>query len=54
MQQDSSPQENDRLSHYLVFTREEWAQLRDNTPLTLSEERLLSLRSQQDHPTPTF
>ena len=48
MQQDSSPRENDRLSHYLVFTREEWAQLRDNTPLTLSEERLLSLRSLND------
>ncbi len=48
MQQDPSPKENDRLLRYLVFTREEWAQLRGNTPLTLSEERLLSLRSLND------
>lgn len=48
MQQDPSPKEHDRLSRYLVFTREEWAQLRGNTPLTLSEERLLSLRSLND------
>lgn len=48
MQQDSSLKENDHLLRYLVFTREEWAQLRGNTPLTLSEERLLSLRSLND------
>lgn len=48
MQQDSLPQEHDRLSHHLVFTRDEWAQLRNNTPLTLSEARLLALRSLND------
>ncbi len=48
MQQDPSPEEHDHLLRYLVFTRQEWAQLRGNTPLTLSEERLLSLRSLND------
>ena len=38
----------EHLSRYLVFPREEWAQLRGNTPLTLSEERLVSLRSLND------
>jgi len=48
MQQDPSPKEHDRLSRYLVFTRQQWAHLRGSTPLTLSEERLLSLRSLSD------
>src|SRR5215470_4786782 len=38
----------EHLSRYLVFPREEWAQLRGNTPLTLSEGRLVSLRSLND------
>src|SRR5215469_10926998 len=33
---------------YVVFPREEWAQLRGDTPLTLSEGRLVSLRSLND------
>jgi type I pantothenate kinase len=33
---------------YLTFSRIEWAQLRANTPLTLSEQRLESLRSLND------
>lgn len=36
------------LSRFLTFTRDEWAKLRDNTPLTLSEERLNELRSLND------
>ena len=35
-------------TRYLVFTREEWAQWRGNTPLAISEERLASLRSLND------
>jgi len=37
--------ENNHLSLYRIFTREQWAQRRGSTPLTLSEERLESLRS---------
>src|SRR5205809_5255498 len=48
IQKDLSLRENGRLSRYLVFSREEWAQLRDNTPLTLSEESLKALRSLND------
>jgi type I pantothenate kinase len=33
------------LSRYLSFSREQWEQLRATEPLTLSEERLTSLRS---------
>ncbi|GCE48114.1 pantothenate kinase [Thermosporothrix hazakensis] len=36
------------LSRFIVFSREEWAQRRANTPLTLSEERLNALRSLND------
>ena len=32
------------LSTYNSFTRGEWARLRDNTPLTLSEADLMRLR----------
>src|SRR2546421_8258124 len=32
------------LSRYQTFTREQWEQLRNSTPLTLSEERLTELR----------
>lgn len=35
-------------SRYINFSREEWAQRRANTPLTISEERLASLRSVND------
>jgi type I pantothenate kinase len=43
-----SPQEQDSLSRYRTFSRQEWAQLRGNTPLTLSEERIDALRSLND------
>lgn len=36
------------LSPYLDFSRAEWAKLRDNTPLTLSEADLLRLRGVND------
>ncbi|WP_126581835.1 type I pantothenate kinase [Tengunoibacter tsumagoiensis] len=48
MQKDFSIRQSDHHSRYLVFSREEWARLRASTPLTLSEERLLSLRSLND------
>ena len=48
IKKDLALRENGRLSRYLVFSREEWAQLRDNTPLTLSEESLKALRSLND------
>jgi type I pantothenate kinase len=48
IKKDLSLRENGRLSRYLVFSREEWAQLLDNTPLTLSEESLKALRSLND------
>ena len=32
------------ISRYQTFTREQWEQLRNSTPLTLSEERLTELR----------
>ncbi|MBO0794481.1 MAG: type I pantothenate kinase, partial [Ktedonobacteraceae bacterium] len=35
---------NQKLSPYISFTREEWEQQRANMPLTLSEERLAALR----------
>lgn len=35
---------NDNLSPYLSFTREEWQQLRNSTPLPLSEDELIKLR----------
>lgn len=36
------------LSPYIKFTRAEWARLRDNTPLTLSEADLVRLRGVND------
>lgn len=48
MQKDISKGVNAALSRYLVFTREEWAQRRNSTPLTISEERLSALRSLND------
>jgi type I pantothenate kinase len=36
------------FSRHINFTREEWAQRREYTPLTLSEERLAALRSLND------
>ncbi|RVU14050.1 type I pantothenate kinase [Methylobacterium oryzihabitans] len=38
----------DALSPYRVFSREEWAQLRADTPLTLSAEDVLRLQSLND------
>src|SRR5207237_8645629 len=48
IQKDLSLHENGRLSRYLIFSRQEWAQLRDTTPLTLSEESVQALRSLND------
>ena len=39
-----SPDGSDEFSAYEAFNRAEWAALRSNTPLTLSEEDLASLR----------
>jgi type I pantothenate kinase len=36
------------LSRYITFSREAWAQRRANMPLTLSEERIATLRSVND------
>lgn len=36
------------LSRFLTFNREEWARLRDNTPLTLSERELDQLKGLND------
>jgi len=47
MEKELSMQQNNH-TRYLTFAREEWAQLRDSTPLTLSENRLQSLRSLND------
>jgi pantothenate kinase, bacterial type len=44
----SVPTEEAGLSRYISFTREEWAQRREYTPLTLSEARLSALRSLND------
>ena len=40
----SSAAENQNLSRYVRFTREEWSRLRASTPLTLSEADLRALR----------
>jgi type I pantothenate kinase len=37
------------FSPYIEFTREEWARLRGNTPLTLSEADLAELRSAEEY-----
>jgi type I pantothenate kinase len=44
----STPDDQHSLSRYLSFSREQWEQLRDNVPLTLSAERLARLRSMND------
>lgn len=44
---DSQPSESD-LSAYRVFTRDEWAALRADTPLTLTVEDLVKLQSVND------
>jgi len=36
------------LSRYMHFSREEWSRLRNNTPLTLREEDLVSLRGRNE------
>jgi type I pantothenate kinase len=38
----------DRLSPYRLFTREEWAALRDDTPMTLSPAEVAQVRSLND------
>src|SRR5437763_7879680 len=38
----------DRLSPYRVFSRAEWAQLREDTPMTLAPEEVARLRSLHD------
>ena len=42
------PVDQDEFSAYEAFSRAEWAQLRSNTPLTLSEADLASLRGVND------
>ena len=37
------------LAVYSTFTRDDWAKLRSNTPLTLSEADLISLRGTNEH-----
>src|SRR5690348_11448532 len=37
-----------RLSAYMMFDRAEWAQLRSNTPLTLTADDLALLRGQNE------
>lgn len=44
----SSPLKEDMLSPYRSFTREEWAALRADTPMTLSEAEIRSLQSMND------
>jgi type I pantothenate kinase len=39
---------NDGLSPYRVFTRAEWAALREDTPMTLAAEEVKRLRSVHD------
>lgn len=43
MNQDQNPE----FSAYITFARDEWAQLRSNTPLTLSQSELESLRGNE-------
>jgi type I pantothenate kinase len=38
----------DRLSPYRIFTRDEWARLRNDTPMTLSPEEVTRVRSLHD------
>src|ERR1700736_1396860 len=38
----------DRLSPYHVFSRAEWAALRDDTPMTLTPDEVMRLRSMHD------
>lgn len=44
----SSQDSEAELSHYHRFTREEWAALRADTPLTLTADELVQLRSTND------
>jgi type I pantothenate kinase len=39
---------DDNLSPYRIFSRAEWARLRDDTPMTLTEEEVTRLRSLHD------
>jgi len=39
---------DDRLSPYRIFTRADWARLRDDTPMTLTSEEVTRLRSLHD------
>jgi len=40
---------DDGLSPYRVFTRAEWAELRQDTPMTLTHDEVTRLRSMHDH-----
>jgi type I pantothenate kinase len=44
----ASTRDSVSLSRFLSFSRDEWAQLRHNTPLTLSDEDLQALRGLND------
>ena len=48
MDTDIRPQAENDLSAYRVFSREEWAVLRADTPLTLTVEDLVKLQSVND------
>ena len=43
-----SPEADDGLSPYRTFTREEWAKLRADTPMTLTADEVLQLQSLND------
>jgi type I pantothenate kinase len=40
---------HDHLSPYHTFTRADWARLRDDTPMTLTTEEVMRVRSLHDH-----
>jgi type I pantothenate kinase len=40
---------DDNLSPYHIFTRADWARLRDDTPMTLTTDEVTRLRSLHDH-----
>jgi type I pantothenate kinase len=44
----AQPLQGDNLSPYRVFTRDEWARLRADTPLTLTADEVLRLQSLND------
>ncbi|EJW13241.1 Pantothenate kinase [Rhodovulum sp. PH10] len=48
MDQVVAPRTHEPLSPYRVFSREEWAALREDTPMTLEPEEVIQLRSVHD------